>query len=161
MLYRKRAADQLKAERQNHLGGNDARKATTDAEKGGERSGVKVLFGMLRLVDHIVVGLFGGTCQIARVDCSVRVVLHAEAAVFVGASGSALLVVLGLLGRLIGHEISLGSTVSTHSCIGLMPAARGRGCAQCADPAFVGLRPQESLEDQFVDLTVSVEAVGL
>src|SRR5215213_7387943 len=26
---------------------------------------------------------------------------------------------------------------------------------------FVGLHPQESLEDQFVDLTVSVEAVGL
>src|SRR4029453_4945721 len=62
---------------------------------------VDVLLGVLRLVDDFVVGLGGGAGEVAGVDGSVRIVFHAEAAVLVGASGSALLVVLGLLGRLI------------------------------------------------------------
>lgn len=85
--------------RQGH--GYGARRATTRADRSGTDSVVEVLLGVHRLVDHLVVGLVGGAGQVGGVDGSVRDVLHGEAAVLIGASGSALLVVLGLLGRLI------------------------------------------------------------
>ena len=56
---------------------------------------------MLRLVDDIVVVFGGAAGQVPRKDGSLRVILHAEAAVLLRASGRAPLVVLSLLGRLI------------------------------------------------------------
>src|SRR5215216_6453960 len=69
------------------------------ADRSRSGSALEVLLGVLRLVDHLVVGLLGRAVQVGAVNGPIRVVLTVSLPY--SAARSALLVVLGLLGRLI------------------------------------------------------------